>query len=67
MGKHSGKSRQIQEKLNELLNYIREGDIVVVTKLDRLERSLSQCLKTDYASFCPLGISIFYREKSLDF
>ncbi|MFW9274174.1 recombinase family protein, partial [Glaesserella parasuis] len=26
-------------------NYIREGDTVVVTKLDRLGRSLSQCLK----------------------
>lgn len=44
-GKHSGKSEQNEEQLNELLNYIREGDVVVVTKLDRLGRSLSQCLK----------------------
>ncbi|HDX0987986.1 TPA: recombinase family protein [Pasteurella multocida] len=44
-GKHSGKPEQNEEQLNELLNYIREGDIVVVTKLDRLGRSLSQCLK----------------------
>lgn len=44
-GKHSGKADENEEKLNELLNYIREGDIVVVTKLDRLGRSLSQCLK----------------------
>lgn len=44
-GKHSGKPKQNEEQLNELLNYIREGDIVVVTKLDRLGRSLSQCLK----------------------
>uniref|UniRef100_Q0I2B2 Resolvase/integrase-like protein n=1 Tax=Histophilus somni (strain 129Pt) TaxID=205914 RepID=Q0I2B2_HISS1 len=35
---------QYIKQLNELLNYIREGD-VVVTKLDRLGRSLSQCLK----------------------
>ena len=44
-GKHSGKPEQNEELLNELLNYIREGDVVVVTKLDRLGRSLSQCLK----------------------
>lgn len=44
-GKHSGKPEQNEEQLNELLNYIREGDVVVVTKLDRLGRSLSQCLK----------------------
>lgn len=44
-GKHSGKPAQNEEQLNELLGYIREGDVVVVTKLDRLGRSLSQCLK----------------------
>ncbi|HHR6241148.1 TPA: recombinase family protein [Providencia alcalifaciens] len=44
-GKHSGKAENNKEQLNELLNYIRESDIVVVTKLDRLGRSLSQCLK----------------------
>lgn len=43
--KHSGKAQENKEQLDELLNYIREGDIVVVTKLDRLGRSLSQCLK----------------------
>ncbi|MDG6471844.1 recombinase family protein [Glaesserella parasuis] len=44
-GKHSGKAEKNEEPLNELLNYIREGDTIVVTKLDRLGRSLSQCLK----------------------
>lgn len=44
-GKHSGKAEKNEEQLNELLNYIREGDTLVVTKLDRLGRSLSQCLK----------------------
>ncbi len=43
-GKHSGKAEKNKEQLDELLNYIREGDVVVVTKLDRLGRSLSQCL-----------------------
>ncbi|MEE6032979.1 MULTISPECIES: recombinase family protein [Avibacterium] len=45
-GKHSGNPKENEKQLNELRNYIREGDIVVVTKLDRLGRSLSQCLKT---------------------
>lgn len=45
-GRHSGKAeKKNEEQLNEMLNYIREGDTVVVTKLDRLGRSLSQCLK----------------------
>lgn len=45
-GKHSGNAEKNEEQLNELLNYIREGDTLVVTKLDRLGRSLSQCLRT---------------------
>ena len=45
-GKHSGKAENNEEQLNELLSYIREGDTVIVTKLDKLGRSLSQCLKT---------------------
>jgi DNA invertase Pin-like site-specific DNA recombinase len=44
--KHSGKSEANKEKLTELLNYVREGDTVVITKLDRLGRSLSQVLNT---------------------
>lgn len=45
-GKHSGVSIKNKAQLDELLNYIREGDVVVVTKLDRLGRSLTQCLNT---------------------
>lgn len=56
-GKFSGKAqdedletiltrvKQNKVQLNNMLNYVREGDIVVVTKLDRLGRSLIQCLK----------------------
>lgn len=41
--------RQNKVQLDKMLNYVREGDIVVVTKIDRLGRSLIQCLKTlDY-------------------
>nr|WP_283626209.1 recombinase family protein [Alteromonas macleodii] len=43
-GKHSGNEATNKEALEELLRYVREGDTVVVTKLDRLGRSLSQVL-----------------------
>lgn len=43
-GKHSGRADKNKEQLDELFGYIREGDVVVVTKLDRLGRSLTQCL-----------------------
>ena len=39
-GKQGGNSEQNAKKLDELLDYIREGDVVCVTKLDRLGRSL---------------------------
>ena len=39
-GKQSGNSQDNLKKLEELLDYIREGDVVCVTKLDRLGRSL---------------------------
>ena len=45
-GKQSGASKQNEEKLNELLSYIRKGDVVIVTKLDRLGRSLKAVLAT---------------------
>lgn len=44
-GKHSGKADTNAAALAELLDYVREGDTVVVTKLDRLGRSLSQVLQ----------------------
>lgn len=44
-GKHSGKAESNQQQLDALLEYVREDDVVVVTKLDRLGRSLTQCLK----------------------
>ena len=44
--KHSGKSDANKEQLSDLLDYVREGDTVVITKLDRLGRSLSQVLDT---------------------
>ncbi|MCX2961009.1 recombinase family protein [Rodentibacter heylii] len=42
---------------------IREGDIVVVTKLDRLGRSLTQCLNTlEIFKRKMLGLSQYSKE-----
>ena len=43
-GKHSGDSNQNEVKLDEMLKYIRKGDTVLVTKLERLGRSLKSIL-----------------------
>ncbi|MFK7161831.1 recombinase family protein [Marinospirillum sp. MEB164] len=43
-GKHSGKAETNQAALDAMLVYLREGDTLVVTKLDRLGRSLRQVL-----------------------
>ena len=44
-GKHSGKAEANAKALAEMLDYVREGDTLVVTKLDRLGRSLRQVLE----------------------
>ncbi|GHE92730.1 recombinase family protein [Thalassotalea profundi] len=43
-GKQSGTSIKNDEKLKELIDFIREGDEVIVTRLDRLGRSLKTIL-----------------------
>lgn len=45
-GKQSGSSKENDRRLVELVDYVREGDVVVVTKLDRLGRSLKMILQT---------------------
>ncbi|WP_105174009.1 recombinase family protein [Pseudoalteromonas sp. T1lg122] len=44
--KHSAKAEANKQALNELIDYVRTGDTVVVTKIDRFGRSLSQVLST---------------------
>ncbi|MAD98317.1 recombinase family protein [Pseudoalteromonas spongiae] len=44
-GKQSGSSVRNEEKLKELIDFIREGDEVIVTRLDRLGRSLKSILE----------------------
>jgi len=43
-GKHSGATDENGQQLARLVDYIRDGDIVQVTKLDRLGRSLKMIL-----------------------
>lgn len=38
--KRSGATREKREAVNEALEYCREGDVLVITKLDRLARSM---------------------------
>ncbi len=45
-GKQSGASTQNEAKLKELVEFVREDDVVVVAKLDRLGRSLKAILQT---------------------
>ena len=43
--KKSGTSAENREALSEMMRYVREGDVVVVTRLDRLARSLTDLSK----------------------
>jgi DNA invertase Pin-like site-specific DNA recombinase len=45
-GKPSGISDENEAKLAELISYIRKDDVVIVTKLDRLGRSLKSILSS---------------------
>jgi DNA invertase Pin-like site-specific DNA recombinase len=45
-GTQSGKSKNNIDKLDELIDYVREDDVVMLTKLDRMGRSLNQILST---------------------
>ncbi|MGX2957643.1 recombinase family protein [Ursidibacter arcticus] len=44
-GKNSGTRDRNNKRLSELLAYIREGDIVVATKIDRISRSTRQIMQ----------------------
>lgn len=56
-GKNSGKKESNAARLKELLSYVREGDTVIVTKLDRFGRSLIQVL----------AVLEEFRERKIDF
>lgn len=43
--KQSGKAAESRKELQAMLNYVRTGDTVMVTKLDRLARSVSDAVR----------------------
>lgn len=45
-GKYSGSSKDNDAQLQSLIDYVRDDDVVVVTRLDRLGRSLKAILRT---------------------
>ena len=61
VGKNSGEKSKNRARLDELLAFVREGDTIVITKLDRLGRSASQLLNL-YEDLESRGVSL----KSLD-
>lgn len=64
-GKHSGKKETNAQALGELLASVSTGDVVVVTKIDRLGRSLSQVLQT-LDTLEERGISLVALDQNLD-
>lgn len=64
-GKNSGKKESNAERLAELLNYIREGDTVIVTKLDRLGRSVLQVLSV-LEQFREIGVTFKTLDGAID-
>jgi len=64
-GKHSGKADTNKEALDKLLDFVRTGDTVIVTKLDRLGRSLSQVLAT-LDMFKEKGVTFVAIDQNID-
>lgn len=64
-GKHSGKADTNKEALDALLEYVREGDTVYVTKIDRFGRSLSQVLVT-IDKLTERGINLVALDQNVD-
>ena len=64
-GKHSGSADTNKQALEELLAYVRSGDTVVVTKIDRFGRSLSQVLTT-IDELTARGIKLVAIEQNID-
>lgn len=64
-GKHSGTSDKNKSELEKLLDYVREGDTVVCTKMDRLGRSLSQVL-TILEQLNNKGVRVKFIDQNLD-
>jgi len=54
-----------REQLQAMLSYVREGDVLVITKLDRLARSLSDLLRIT-AGLDEKGVALKVLDQSID-
>lgn len=63
--KASGTSREGRPKLDEALRYVRKGDALVVTRLDRLGRSVVD-LHSIAAELSGKGVDLIATEQSID-
>lgn len=63
--KVSGTSRQGREELNTLLEFMRDGDVLVVTRLDRLARSMED-LSAIVRELEDKGVSLKVTEQPVD-
>lgn len=62
---HSGASEKNREALSGLVDYARDGDVVLAAKLDRLGRSLRQILET-IESLHGKGVAVRTLDRSFD-
>lgn len=63
--KRSGATRDKREAVNEALEYCREGDVLVITKLDRLARSMSD-LQDISKTLDRKGVDFIVLDQSID-
>ena len=50
--KKSGKNKADRQQFNIMMDFVREGDILFITKLDRLARSVIVPYKLDSPKYC---------------
>src|SRR5699024_10166307 len=64
--KYTSTKKKGREQLSQLLNVVREGDEVFVTKIDRLARSIVD-LKELVQSFLDKGVSVSFIDNNMTF
>ncbi|MFD0909509.1 recombinase family protein [Ruegeria arenilitoris] len=63
--KKSGARADAREQLNAMLDYVREGDVVVITKMDRMARSMRDLLNL-VAQLDEKGVGLKVLDQAID-
>lgn len=63
--RYSGKSKEERAQLKACLDYIREGDILLVTKIDRLARNAIDLLNI-YKGLKKKGVEVIFLQNKID-